>query len=123
LGPCNQSNCGGNNLIYSVDESASNANLESLDVLDSFISDNDFLITPNPVRDILFLEFINSVSEGSMRIINSSGVLIYEQALIGKTIMLPINLKQIGKSWSSGVYFLLFEDARQRIVKKFAIAD
>jgi len=123
LGPCNHSNCGGTNLIYSVDGTASNSKLETLEKSDQIYSDNDLWISPNPVRDILFLEFRNSVSEGTIRIISSEGVLLFEQALVEKTNVFPIDFKQIGSNWSSGVYFLLFEDARQRIVKKFALTD
>ena len=124
LGPCGNANCNGNNLIQpETDEIQLKKYLDAPDFDPTSLSLNDMIVYPNPVREELNIEFEIPVNNGNIKLINAQGELIYMHPIKQSTGLVKLDLSKIVRTFNSGVYFVIFEDEDQRIIRKFTVID
>jgi len=124
LGPCGNANCNGNNLIQpETDEIQLKKYLDAPDFDPTSLSLNDMIVYPNPVREELNIEFEIPVNNGNIKLINAQGELIYIHPIKQSTGLVKLDLSKIVRTFNSGVYFVIFEDEDQRIIRKFTVID
>ncbi|MBK8297485.1 MAG: HYR domain-containing protein [Saprospiraceae bacterium] len=124
LGPCGNANCNGNNLIQpETDEIQLKKYLDAPEFDPSSLGLNDMIVYPNPVQDALNIEFEIPVNNGKIKLINAQGEAIYIHTITQPTGLVKLDLSRIVRSFNSGVYFAIFEDANQRIIRKFTVVD
>ncbi len=83
------------------------------------INDNEldnFIIYPNPSKNIVIIELTNNIDIGKLQIFNPIGKKIFETDITNSTI--EINISQFSK----GIYILRFSD-NERIISKKLIVD
>lgn len=80
-------------------------------------SDKDFLILPNPVKDILTIRVISNEFEFNRVIIrNNPGQVVFQMQVHGNSFTVPV------LSLAEGHYFIEVENESGRMVKPFLVS-
>ncbi|MBK8297488.1 MAG: HYR domain-containing protein [Saprospiraceae bacterium] len=122
LGPCGNASCGGN--LEKFEEAIQYLNYyESLHKAQSNLDLNEFVISPNPVKEGFILTFKDFVENAQIKIIDCRGFSVYTKQIQFPTIEIDISISHFNQSVSPGLYFVVIESTKQRLIKKLTILE
>jgi len=81
------------------------------------LSQNSITISPNPVTDILTLNYSGNTEASEVKIIDLTGKIVYSQNVTGKVRNFRINCSGL----TSGIYLLSVNTGREVVSRKFII--
>ena len=84
---------------------------------------NEFVISPNPVKEGFILTFKDYVENAQIKIIDCRGFSVYSKQIQFPTIEIDILLSHFNQSVSPGLYFVVLESTKQRLIKKLTILE
>ncbi|BAX79340.1 leucine-rich repeat protein [Labilibaculum antarcticum] len=76
-------------------------------------TNTEYSVYPNPVRDILTIDFDNAdySKEHKISIYNNSGQIIYSNSDYGSKMSISV------ANWNAGIYFIIVDNRRTKIIK------
>ncbi len=81
----------------------------------------DIVLSPNPVKDVFYLQLTNREELGNMQvsIVNMTGASVFE----GKNMLLSADkpLQLSTQNWAEGMYIVVLQNGEHRIAKRFVI--
>lgn len=120
LGPCNQSNCGGNLKKQFSGDSYSNLD-ESFQFNDKYVDAVDLLIQPNPVFNRMVLEFSHQIENGKLKIVDAFGRSVWIREISNPTIKFLFESEVLDAWQAGGLYWVQYECDGITISKKFIV--